>query len=229
MACLPQPCFHEFDSEYLQRLQKRDPETELHFFSYFTPRLERRLRRFLNSLEKVEDAKQETFARVLRIVRKHNGVRQPDRFGAFVYALCDNVVREMRRQEKKFIPLEQGWKGPNAICRHAVRNAEVGEARVFVRQVLDRMPAFDRRLLQAVFLDEEDKPELCRRYGITRAHLRVLLHRAKRRFIAHLERRRSAKAYGFAGSRQSASMPSPLQAIATARSARTPKEINHAA
>jgi RNA polymerase sigma-70 factor, ECF subfamily len=40
----------------------------------------------------------------------------------------------------------------------------------------------DRELLRAIFLEEGDKDEVCRRFGVDRDYLRVRLHRAKERF-----------------------------------------------
>ncbi len=37
-------------------------------------------------------------------------------------------------------------------------------------------------LLKAVFLDERDRDEVCREFGVDRDYLRVLLHRAKQEF-----------------------------------------------
>jgi RNA polymerase sigma-70 factor (ECF subfamily) len=51
-----------------------------------------------------------------------------------------------------------------------------------VRQVLDDLPERDRRLLKEVFLDERNKDEVCKDFGIDRDYLRVLLHRAKQSF-----------------------------------------------
>jgi RNA polymerase sigma-70 factor (ECF subfamily) len=36
--------------------------------------------------------------------------------------------------------------------------------------------------LQAVFIDERDRDQVCREYGVDRDYLRVLLHRAKQEF-----------------------------------------------
>jgi RNA polymerase sigma-70 factor (ECF subfamily) len=36
--------------------------------------------------------------------------------------------------------------------------------------------------LKAVFLDERDRDEVCEEFGVDRAYLRVLLHRAKQEF-----------------------------------------------
>jgi len=51
-----------------------------------------------------------------------------------------------------------------------------------VRDILQQLPERDRRLLREIFLEERDKDEVCRDYGIDRDYLRVLLHRAKKSF-----------------------------------------------
>jgi len=51
-----------------------------------------------------------------------------------------------------------------------------------IREILDQMPERDRRLLREVFLEERDKDEVCRDFGVSREYLRVLLHRAKESF-----------------------------------------------
>ena len=51
-----------------------------------------------------------------------------------------------------------------------------------VRQILNQLRERDRRLLQAVLLEERNKDEVCAEFGITRDYLRVLLHRARKSF-----------------------------------------------
>ena len=51
-----------------------------------------------------------------------------------------------------------------------------------IREILEKMPERDRRLLKEVFLEERDKDEVCRDFGVDRDYLRVLLHRAKQSF-----------------------------------------------
>jgi RNA polymerase sigma-70 factor (ECF subfamily) len=62
-----------------------------------------------------------------------------------------------------------------------------------VREILDEMPERDRRILREVFLEERDKDEVCRDFGVDRDYLRVLLHRAKQSFkslyLKNIERR----------------------------------------
>ena len=51
-----------------------------------------------------------------------------------------------------------------------------------IREILEAMPERDRRLLREIFLEERDKDEVCRDFGVDRDYLRVLLHRAKQSF-----------------------------------------------
>ena len=57
-----------------------------------------------------------------------------------------------------------------------------GKSKEKVRAILTRLSERDRSLLKAVFLDERDRDEVCREFGVEREYLRVLLHRAKQEF-----------------------------------------------
>src|SRR2546426_644096 len=61
-----------------------------------------------------------------------------------------------------------------------------------VEAVLDELPEKDRDLLRMFFLEERDKTELCKRFGVNEDYLRVLLHRAKSRFRSMYSKRYSA-------------------------------------
>jgi RNA polymerase sigma-70 factor, ECF subfamily len=58
------------------------------------------------------------------------------------------------------------------------------ESEEHIRQVLGELPPKERQLLRAIFLEERDKDEICRSFGVDRDYLRVLLHRAKYKFKA---------------------------------------------
>jgi RNA polymerase sigma-70 factor (ECF subfamily) len=57
-----------------------------------------------------------------------------------------------------------------------------GQIKEKVREILLDLEPRDRSLLKAVFLDERDRDEVCREFGVDRDYLRVLLHRAKQEF-----------------------------------------------
>ena len=79
---------------YIEGLCAGDLQTQEHFVGYFTELLHLKLRSRLQSGQAIEDVRQETFARVLTTLRKENGLRQPERLGAFVNTVCNNVLFE---------------------------------------------------------------------------------------------------------------------------------------
>ncbi len=175
--------FHSFDSVYLESLRAGDLATQQHFVRYFTELLHLKLRSRLKSPQAIEDVRQETFARVLMALRKDGSLRQPERLGAFVNTVCNNVLFEHYRASSRSDSLdEEGQPEPVATGLDALGVAVSSQLRVKVREVLLEMPVRDRSLLQAVFLDEKDRDEVCREFKVDREYLRVLLYRAKQEF-----------------------------------------------
>src|SRR5271156_4338889 len=171
-----------FDRSYVDRLREGDEATEAHFVSYFGQILGIMLRARMLPPERVDDVRQETFARVVATLRRDGGVRQPERFGAFVNSICKNVLRESNRERFKSQPLELGHlELPDKIV-DLETSLISDESTEHVRAILAEMGKKDRDLLKAVFLEEGDKDDVCRRFGVDRDYLRVQIHRAKLRF-----------------------------------------------
>lgn len=175
--------FFNFDEAYLKRLREGDPATEQHFVSYFEQLLRIKLRSRTLPSDKVEDLRQETFIRVIVKVRQEGGVRQPERFGAFVNSICNNVLLEYYRSSgKNQQPLEDAHlEIPDKVIdlEGMLVTKQSGE---FVRQILGDMPKRDRALLRALFFEEKEKDAVCQEMGVDRDYLRVLLLRAKDKF-----------------------------------------------
>jgi RNA polymerase sigma-70 factor (ECF subfamily) len=176
--------FFAFDAAYLERLRAGDARTEEHFVSYFGELIQLKLRSRLSSREAIEDVRQETFVRVLGLVRSPNGLREPDRLGAFVNSVCNHVLLEHYRSKNKtesFLDSD----AEATLVNHdpsALSLLETKDAQRIVHQILRELTDRDRRLLQSVLLEERDKDEVCNEWGITRDYLRVLVHRAKQSF-----------------------------------------------
>lgn len=179
---------YSFDDQYLQRLREGDPTVENHFCSYFGKMLVIKLRSRLRSAESVEDVKQETFLRVLRAIRAANGIHQADRLGAYVNSVCNFVLLEHYRSGKREDSIEDGVAEPpdHTIDLHGDLVAD--EVKKQVRHVLQQLDRKDRDLLTAIFLDERDKDEVCRQFGVDRDYLRVLVYRAKGQFRAKCQK-----------------------------------------
>jgi RNA polymerase sigma-70 factor, ECF subfamily len=176
--------FFAFNKAYVERLQNGDPATEHHFFVYFEKLLRIKLRARALPSDKVEDLKQDTFIRVIAAVRKEGGVRQPERFGAFVNSICNNVLLEYYRSLGKNQQMNDTHEEiPDKVLdlEGMMVSRQCSER---VRKILWELPTRDRELLRAVFLEEKEKDALCREIGVDRNYLRVLLHRAKHKFKA---------------------------------------------
>ena len=176
--------FFAFDASYVEKLRAGDAHIEGHFVSYFSELIRLKLRSRVNSKEAMEDVRQETFMRVLKLLRSKGGLRQPDRLGPFVNSVCNHVLLEHYRSQKRTeakiddeVEATIAGREPSAL-----RLLEVKDSERVVRQILNQLPERDRRLLQSVLLEERNKDVVCTEFGITREYLRVLLHRAKQSF-----------------------------------------------
>jgi RNA polymerase sigma-70 factor (ECF subfamily) len=176
--------FFAFDASYVEKLRSGDTHIEGHFVSYFSELIRLKLRSRLNSKEAIEDVRQETFMRVLALLRAEEGLRQPDRLGPFVNSVCNHVLLEHYRSQKRATATIDDETEATVAAREpsALSLLEAKDTERVVRQILNELTERDRRLLQAVLLDERDKDEVCAEFGISREYLRVLLHRAKQSF-----------------------------------------------
>ena len=174
--------FHGFDAEYLERLARGDPFVEQHFSDYFGELLLARLRRRRHCTALIDDIRQETLLRVLRTLRSGAGGLDPDRFGAYVYSVCNNVMLELERDRQRH-PLIRDNSSDYADDRVNLDLSLVNEERkLLINKALQEMSQRDGELLRLLFLEEMNPEDVCRRLGVDREYLRVLLHRAKHRF-----------------------------------------------
>lgn len=176
--------FFAFDSDYLARLRAGDFRTEQHFVSYFSQLIQLKLRSRLNSPEAIEDVRQEIFARVFTVLRTDEGIRQADRLGPFVNSVCNNVLLEYYRSSSRTTALDEEDDDAEIPDKKSDVLGEVmtRQTTQMVRAILDDLSERDRRLIKEVFLEERDKDDVCKDFGVDRNYLRVLLHRAKQAF-----------------------------------------------
>jgi len=184
--------FFAFDRAYVDRLRDGDPAVESHFFAYFRPFFQVMLRSRATPPDLADDISQESFTRVLLKLRQDGGIKDPDRFGAFVCSICKNVWREKCRNSQRGVTLDDSHSeiADNIVDLDTL--VESKELMKVVREILDEMPARDSALLRAMFLEEKEKDEICRDFGIDRDYLRVCLHRAKEKFRDHYQKRQGS-------------------------------------
>jgi RNA polymerase sigma factor (sigma-70 family) len=172
---------YTFDEQYLRLLSARDPATESHFVTYFSERLRVTLRaRGLDS-NTIEDIRQETFYRVLLAVRSGN-VNNARGFGAYVHAVCKNVLSESRRTN--FRNQHDSLELTDVVdekpgLEEFVQSKQHAQ---IVREVLSGLPKRDRRILHARFFEDRDNDEVSKEFAVDRDYVRVLFHRAIHKF-----------------------------------------------
>lgn len=172
----------QFDKAYVDRLREGDPVTEEHFVAYFQQLLRIKLRARYLDADVVSDLQQETFIRVFAALRRESGIRQPERIGAFVNSICNNVLLEHYRSSSKNQPMDDSHLElpDKAIDLDGMLVTKQTIAQV--QKILAAMPVKDRELLRAIFLEEKEKDQICQEAAVDRDYLRVLLHRAKGKF-----------------------------------------------
>jgi RNA polymerase sigma-70 factor, ECF subfamily len=181
-AIMPEQ-FPTFDDLYLERLRAGDNSTEEHFVGYFSRFLRQKLSKRLRCRSAIDDVRQETFSRVWRALRTEQGIRRPERLGAFVNSICNNILREYHRKTFKEAPSEDDVAAN--IPDRAIDATEVvarGQMQCEVGRILDELPKKYRELIRRAFFEERDRNELCRDFGVDRTYLRILLHRSKQQF-----------------------------------------------
>lgn len=174
--------FQSFDDAYLNRLRAGDFRTQEHFSAYFGALIKIKLASRLKSPEAIEDIRQETFTRFFLALRERK-ILQPERLGAFVNSICNHVLFEHYRSPSSGPSLDDTEEqNIPASAFDLLGVLAVKETEKKVREILSQLSERDRRLLRQIFLEERDKDEVCREFGIDREYLRVLLHRAKQAF-----------------------------------------------
>jgi RNA polymerase sigma-70 factor, ECF subfamily len=172
-----------FDQEYVNRLRDGDPATEQHFTAYFGELLLIKLRARLRHAQAIEDVRQETFVRVLTTIKTKKNLQCPERLGAFVNSVSENVLLELYRKNsvQRVVELNERYDPPDRRLS-AESEMVTEERRQQVRKVLDELPAKDRNLLRMIFYEDVEADDICKSFRVDRNYLRVLVHRAKARF-----------------------------------------------
>jgi RNA polymerase sigma-70 factor (ECF subfamily) len=164
------------------RLAAGDPETEAHFSMYFGRFLSQKLRSRRLSGETADDVRQETLYRVLKTLRQGKGVQEPQRFGAFVNAVCNNVLLEMLHKGTRDVAVGDSLPETEDGAMRADESLITAERKRAVAGILKDLAPKDREILRLVFFEDVTREEICRRMNTDAGYVRVLLHRAKARF-----------------------------------------------
>jgi RNA polymerase sigma factor (sigma-70 family) len=180
-----------FNGEYLRRLRNREAETSEHFYAYFKPRLQAKLRARRLSESDVQELMQDTIVRVLQGVY-NDAIRTPEAFGGYVSGVCDNVLRDFFNgslsRERFFVDIDEiDLSDPTPGIEADILRRERQE---LAQGILDDMSPKNRNLLRAKVHEELSNDEMCARFGASSPDtVRVMLCRARKRFAKACRKR----------------------------------------
>jgi RNA polymerase sigma-70 factor, ECF subfamily len=135
-----------------------------------------------HDLEAAADLTQEVF---LRAIQKLGGLRDPQRFTAWLVGIARHVCREWRKQRisdrRRHVALSE-------TAAAAAGDAGPDERIAFLRSALGALPEDERLSLQAFYLQGLSAEEARSVLGLSRATLYRVLSRARQRLRAILSR-----------------------------------------
>jgi RNA polymerase sigma-70 factor, ECF subfamily len=176
-----------FDQDYIDALVQGRADIQDHFTAYFGDLLFIKVRSRVRSAQLREDIVQETFLRSISFLKRGH-LDHPERLGAFMCRVCDNITKESFRKLGRDSVMPEGQSDPPDESADSEERLVTDQRKRQVRKLLEEMPERDQRLLRAIFIDDRDKDEVCREFQVDRNYLRVLLHRAKGKFREGMER-----------------------------------------
>jgi RNA polymerase sigma factor (sigma-70 family) len=179
------PLQTNFDAAYIDDLCNGVPAAIDHFFHYFRGLLTRWLQRSGIPADHSEDIQQETFARVIYLVRDRKVLKDPERLGSFVFSVCSKVRYELLRKEPRvsssnLLVYPDGAPSPERLAASA-------ELVKHVRAALSRMSDHDRKIVSLILMEERPYGEVASELKVNRSSFRVILHRARARLRKQLQ------------------------------------------
>ena len=169
-----------FNDEYLARLRRRDPAAWQHFDDFFRPRVRAKFRAKF-PWDMVEDLTGATMLAAIESISRGEP-RDAARLAGYVFSICHNKTLEAWRLLNKENLIDFDFdrltgKGRTPL-QEWINNEEVKK----IRRVLTRLSSRDHDILICVLYDGQNRDDVCKKYGVERDHLKMILFHARQRF-----------------------------------------------
>jgi len=126
-----------------------------------------------------EDAAQETFAAACRDLGR---LKDPERFGPWVAAICRNVARDMRRKRQKQRTHLEACQG------HGGYGTPDNDQRAILTEAMRKLPAHHREVLFLRFYNEMSYRQMAQVLGTTEQVIDGRMRRAKKKLAVLLKK-----------------------------------------
>jgi RNA polymerase sigma factor (sigma-70 family) len=176
----------EFTEAYVARLRNRDSATWQHFQNFFRPRIAAKIRaKFPWDL--AEELSSEIILAVIESIDRGEP-RDPSCLAGYVFSICHNKMLEAWRKIGKENVVEFDFESLRENARNPLQQSIGLEETRKIQKVLGKLKKKDRDVLVAIHYYGQDRDEVCKQYGITRDHLKMILFHARQRFQREWER-----------------------------------------
>jgi len=173
------------DTQLVEEILRGEAAAEATLYEKYSARVYYLALKHLRSREDAEDARTETFLRVLQAIRGGR-VRSPQALPSFVLGTAHNVVRETVRQASRNEPitdeiLEAEMGSSEPVCLDSA-------VETVIEQVIRRLKPREQAFLRMYYYEELPKEEIARRLDIKEERLRLIKSRALANFRELYER-----------------------------------------
>lgn len=148
------------------------------WYETVAPDLYRYVRRACDNLEESDDVFQEAFTRLLA-----SGFTTDDPLERrrYLFRIATNLIRDRRRWTRR-------WRLGSLLDRGGGSPEKTYTDRIDVERALSRLPSKTRALLWLAYAQGLPHHEIARITGVASKSVRVLLSRARKKFLERLER-----------------------------------------
>jgi RNA polymerase sigma-70 factor (ECF subfamily) len=100
----------------------------------------------------------------------------------WLHAILRHRIADSRRRQRPITPFHDEEHVGNEV--DVATHAETRQLAELALQLMPELGELERRALELCTLDDIDRDLACERLGITRGHLRVLIHRARKKLVS---------------------------------------------
>ncbi len=160
-----------------------DAETAL--YEKFSARIYYLALKELRAPHDAEDARAETFLRVLQAIRGDR-VHSPEALASFVLSTTRNVIREHVRQQRRSEQLDDEEMEKRADIFEPAHDDD-SDVKNAIAKVVRRLKDREQAFLRMYFYEELPNDQIARALGIKEERLRLIKSRALKSFREHSE------------------------------------------
>jgi|ERR1051326_3653330 RNA polymerase sigma-70 factor (ECF subfamily) len=164
------------NQELVARIRQGDAEAEALLYEKFSARVYFTALSETHSKEDAEDARAETFLRVIQALRQDK-LHSADSLFAFIVGITLNVIRELVRQKYRADSLEdyEDDIARDDSMESAFLDAETSR---MLEKAAQQLKPREQQLLRMYYFEELPKEEIARKLGIKAERVRLIKSRA---------------------------------------------------